>query len=29
MKKTIEIMPDLEGRKIVIINDIRFKGKEM
>ena len=27
MKKTIEIMPDLEGRKIVIINDIRFKGK--
>lgn len=27
MKKTIEIMPDLEGRKIVVINDIRFKGK--
>ena len=26
--KTIEIMPDLEGRKIVVINDIRFKGKE-
>lgn len=29
MKKTIEIMPDLEGRKIVIINDIRFIKKEM
>ena len=27
MEKNINIITDLDGRKIVLINDIRFKGK--
>ena len=27
MRKKINIISDLEGREIVVINDIRFKGK--
>ena len=27
MDKKINIISDLDGRKIVVINDIRFKGK--
>ena len=27
MKRNIEIIHDITGNKIVVINDIRFKGK--
>lgn len=27
MEKNINVITDLDGRKIVLINDIRFKGK--
>lgn len=27
MSNSINIITDLDGRKIVLINDIRFKGK--
>lgn len=28
MKRNVSIVTDLEGRKIVLIHDVRFKGKK-
>lgn len=28
MERNVNVITDLEGKKIVVINDVRFKGKK-